>query len=146
MDPRLKVCAFNHASTSFGDVVWEGQSTRHVQAALEHAGLDQGTVRDLFSAISPSSYVEPYAATTRQADRSNLIVYATYDLTFPRKGSLAAVQGFRDFNVPHITKVLPCGHYTTGEFPYKYLDGWYLGHFVWSEFKRRKQHLAASSL
>ena len=26
-DPRLEVCAFNHASTSFGDVVWTGQST-----------------------------------------------------------------------------------------------------------------------
>ena len=28
MDPRIRVCAFNHASTQFGDVVWTGQSTR----------------------------------------------------------------------------------------------------------------------
>ena len=39
MDPRIQVCAFNHASTQFGDVVWTGQSTRHVKAAFEHAGL-----------------------------------------------------------------------------------------------------------
>ena len=144
MDPRLEVCAFNHASTDFGDVVWEGQSTRHIRAAFEHAGLDQGTVRAVFSAISPVSWIEPFTATSRQADRGNLIVYATYDLTFPRKGSLASVQGFRDYNIPHIARVLPCGHYTTGEFPYKYIDGWYLGHFVWSEFKRRKQATPAS--
>src|ERR1700736_25617 len=29
MDPRIRVCAFNYASTWFGDVVWTGQSTRH---------------------------------------------------------------------------------------------------------------------
>ena len=33
-DPRLQVNAFNHASTSFGDVVWTGQSTRHIRAGL----------------------------------------------------------------------------------------------------------------
>jgi hypothetical protein len=35
-----------------------------------------------------------------------------------------------------VSKVLPCGHYTTGEAPYKYLDGWYLGSFVWGAFRR----------
>ena len=29
----------------------------------------------------------------------------------------------------YVSKVLPCGHYTTGETPYKYVDGWYLGPF-----------------
>ena len=139
VDPRLQVCAFNHASTSFGDVVWEGQSTRHIRSAFEHAGLDQATVRRLFAAISPNSYADRYAATGREVNRHSLIVYATYDLTFPRAGSLAAVQGFRDYNIPHTARVLPCGHYTTGEFPYKYLDGWYLGHFIWKQFKRLKQ-------
>lgn len=139
VDARLRVCAFNHASTSFGDVVWEGQSTRHIRSAFEHAGLDQATVRDLFAAISPSSWVERFAATSRESGRHSLVVYATYDLTFPRSGSLAAVQGFRDHNIPHTAKVLPCGHYTTGEFPYKYLDGWYLGSFVWREFRRLKR-------
>ena len=138
MDPRLRVCAFNHASTNFGDVVWEGQSTRHIHAAFEHAGLDQATVRSLFSAISPSSYVQRYATTARAAGRQTLVVYATYDLTFPRKGSLAAIQDFRDHGIPHTTRVLPCGHYTTGEFPYKYLDGWYLGSFVWRQFRALK--------
>ena len=26
--------------------------------------------------------------------------------------------------------VLPCGHYTTGEAPFKFLDGYYLGNFL----------------
>jgi hypothetical protein len=31
--------------------------------------------------------------------------------------------------------VLPCGHYTTGETPYKFIDGWFLGSFVYRAFK-----------
>jgi hypothetical protein len=31
--------------------------------------------------------------------------------------------------------VLPCGHYTTGETPFKYMDGWYLGSFVHRAFR-----------
>ena len=34
-DPRIKVAAFNHASTYFADVVWHGQSTRHIREGLE---------------------------------------------------------------------------------------------------------------
>lgn len=138
MDPRLQLCAFNHASTSFGDVVWEGQSTRHVLAAFQHAGLDQATVRRLFTSISPFRYTARYASTARAANRQTLVVYATYDLTFPRAGSLAVLRDFDAHQVPYLARVLPCGHYTTGEFPYKYIDGWYLGSFVWREFRRRK--------
>ena len=52
-DPRLRVCAFNHASTWFGDVVWTGQSTRHIRAAFEQAGLTQDQVREMFAASAP---------------------------------------------------------------------------------------------
>src|SRR5438270_2339200 len=55
-DPRLQVCAFNHASTWFGDVVWTGQSTRHIRAAFEQSGLTQDQVRQIFSIVSPMSY------------------------------------------------------------------------------------------
>ncbi len=138
MDPRLRVCAFNHASTAFGDVVWEGQSTRHVQSALEHAGLDQGNARDIFACISPSRYMDRYAATAKQSGRETLVVHATYDLTFPLAGSLAVLRAFDEHRIPYVSKVLPCGHYTTGETPYKYMDGWYLGSFVWRAFRDKR--------
>ncbi len=135
MDPRLRVCAFNHASMSFGDVVWDGQSTRHVQSALEHAGLDQATTRAIFACISPSRYIDRFAATAKRSDRQTLVVHATYDLTFPLDGSLAVLRALNAHGIAHVSKVLPCGHYTTGETPYKYLDGWYLGSFIWRAFR-----------
>ena len=131
-DPRLQVCAFNHASTWFGDVVWTGQSTRHIRAAFEDAGLTQDQVRQIFSIVSPMSYIDRFAATPKRS----LVVHATYDLTFPLEYSLDVLKNFDALKIDYVSKVLPCGHYTTGETPYKYIDGWYLGSFIYSSFKR----------
>jgi hypothetical protein len=132
MDARLKVCAFNHASTWFGDVVWTGQSTRHIHATFEHAGLTQDDVRKIFVAVSPMAYMEQFAANPKKS----LVIYAPYDLTFIRALSLDVLKNFDKYGVDYVAKVLPCGHYTTGETPYKYIDGWYIGSFVWSTFRK----------
>jgi dienelactone hydrolase len=134
-EPRIKVCAFNHASTWFGDVVWTGQSTRHIRAAFEQEGLSQEDVRSIFTAVSPMSYMDRFAAHEKQV----LVVHATYDLTFIRKFSLDVLKNFDRLGIDYTSKVLPCGHYTTGETPYKYMDGWYLGSFVYSAFKRLRE-------
>jgi dienelactone hydrolase len=131
-DPRLKVCAFNHASTWFGDVTWTGQSTRHIRAAFEQAGLSQDDVRKIFTSVSPMSYMDRFAAHPKRV----LVVHATYDLTFIREFSLDVLKNFDRLKVDYVSKVLPCGHYTTGETPYKYMDGWYLGSFVYGAFKK----------
>ena len=135
VDPRLRVCAFNHASTWFGDVVWTGQSTRHIRAAFEQAGLTQDQVRQIFRSISPMSYMERFAAHPKRC----LVVHATYDLTFLREFSLDVLKNFDRYGVDYVSKVLPCGHYTTGESPYKYIDGWYLGSFIHSAFKKLRE-------
>jgi hypothetical protein len=137
-DPRLQVCAFNHASTWFGDVVWTGQSTRHIRAAFEQAGLNQAQVRQIFSIVSPMSYMDRFAATPKRS----LVVHATYDLTFPLEYSLDVLKNFDALKIDYVSKVLPCGHYTTGETPYKYIDGWYLGSFIYSSFKRLAKSIA----
>ena len=131
-DRRLKVCAFNHASTNFGEVVWTGQSTRHIRAACEQAGLTRDDVSQVFKAVSPMFYMEKFAAHPKRV----LVVHATYDLTFLREFSLDVLANFRKHSVDFVSKVLPCGHYTTGETPYKFLDGWYLGTFVHRAFRR----------
>ena len=131
-DPRLQVCAFNHASTWFGDVVWAGQSTRHIRAAFEDAGLSQDQVREIFSIVSPMSYMQRFASTPKRS----LVVHARYDLTFPLEYSLDVLKNFNALKIDYVSRVLPCGHYTTGETPYKYIDGFYLGHFIYKEFKR----------
>ncbi len=132
-DPRLQVCVFNHASTRFGDVVWTGQSTRHVSAAFEQVGMGQAEVRRVFMGISPESVIDRYAA---EKTRQTLVIHATYDLTFLPEFSVEVLAAFRQRGVDFVSKVLPCGHYTTGETPYKYMDGWWMGSFVYKAYKR----------
>jgi len=45
------------------------------------------------------------------------------------------VTEFERHELDHKVVVLPCGHYTTGETPYKYMDGWHLGSFLRRAFK-----------
>ncbi len=139
-DPRIRVNAFNHASTSFGDVVWDGQSTRHIREALQGAGLTQERIRALWAAVSPLNYYDRFAGPSADGPaKRSLLVYADYDLTFPRQYSLQVLDAFRRFGVHFESRVLPCGHYTTGETPYKFIDGWYLGSFVYRAFKALRQ-------
>ncbi len=143
-DARLRVNAFNHASTSFGDVVWAGQSTRHVKQALDDAGLSQERIRALWAAISPCSYYDKLMRPEVDgAGKKALMVYANYDLTFPKEYSLQVVEAFERIGLDFERRVLPCGHYTTGETPYKFIDGWYMGSFVYRAFKALREEAAA---
>jgi hypothetical protein len=124
-------------------VVWAGQSTRHVKQGLEEAGLNQERLREMWSAISPCSFFPKIAS--RQAggpEKKILVVYADYDLTFPKEYSLKVVEAFREQGLNFEVRVLPCGHYTTGETPYKYIDGWYMGSFVYRAFKELRREKA----
>jgi hypothetical protein len=142
-DARLRVNAFNHASMNFGDVVWTGQSTRHIRQALEPVMIQQG-LADLWRCISPISYIDNFAhpeqlLAGREAAavrKKVLVIHAKYDLTFREEFSLQVLENFRRTGLDFVSKVLPCGHYTTGETPYKFIDGWYLGSFVYSAFKQ----------
>ena len=130
-DSRIRVAAFNHASTYVSDVVWHGQSTRHIREALE-PHLDADRLRALWSGISPMSYFEQFA----RWPKKSLIIYAAYDLTFLPELSRQAVDAFARHGIDHKVSVLPCGHYTTGETPYKYMDGWRLASFLRTAFDR----------
>jgi dienelactone hydrolase len=130
-DSRLRVDAFNHASMSVGDVAWTGQSTRHIRQSFEDAGLTQEGLRKAWSCISPASYMRRFAAQPKRV----LVVHSRYDLTFLEQYSLDVLRSFSELGVDFVSKVLPCGHYTTGETPFKFIDGWYLGSFVRSAFR-----------
>jgi hypothetical protein len=122
-EPLVRAQALNHISPYFADVVWRGLSTRHVRAGLDgHIDLDR--LRDLWRPISPRYYLD------RLRDRRTLLVYARYDLSFPRDLSEELVRAFQSENVPHEVAVLPCGHYSTGKAPFKFADGWILARFL----------------
>jgi hypothetical protein len=122
-EPLVKAQALNHISPHFADVVWRGLSTRHVREGLEgHVTLED--LRRLWSPISPWTYLD------RVANRRTLLVYAKYDLTFPVDLSQTLIGEFARRGIPHRVNVLPCGHYSTGATPFKYLDAYVLTKFL----------------
>ncbi len=129
-DARIRVAAFNHASTYVADVVWHGQSTRHIRQGLE-TRIDLDRLRGLWSAVSPMSYFAQYA----RWPKKSLVIYAKYDLTFLPEFSEQVVREFARHRLDHKVVVLPCGHYTTGETPFKYMDGWQLASFFRTAFE-----------
>ena len=121
-DPRIRAGAFNHISPYFADVVWRGISTRHVRAGLE-GHIDLENLRRIWMPISPWPFI------SRIRNRHVLMVYARYDFTFPVDLSRAFLAEFARQGIRHDTTVLPCGHYTTGKAPFKFLDGYALTRF-----------------
>jgi dienelactone hydrolase len=125
-DPRIRVNVFNHASTYFADVVWTGQSTRHVREGLERDGLTLDRLRQVWLAISPMAYFDKFVRYSKKV----LMIYAKYDLTFLPKFSRQVQTEFERRGADLKTVVLPCGHYTTGETPFKYIDGYLMVRFL----------------
>jgi len=122
-EPLVGTQALNHVSPFFGDVVWRGLSTEHVRQGLE-GHVDQDQLRELWRPISPWSFLD------RLHDKKTLMVYAKYDLTFPVDLSLKLIAEIKRRGYSLEVRVLPCGHYSTGVSPYKFLDGWYLGKYL----------------
>jgi hypothetical protein len=122
-EPLIRAQALNHISPYFADVVWRGLSTQHVRAGLDgHITLDE--LRRLWMPISPWAYLD------RIRDRRTLLVYAKYDLTFPVDLSRTLVDECTRRGIPYRLNVLPCGHYSTGAAPFKYLDAYVLTRFL----------------
>jgi hypothetical protein len=122
-EPLIRAQALNHISPYFADVVWCGLSTRHVREGLEgHVTLEE--LRRLWAPISPWTFLDRIHALR------TLLVYAKYDLTFPVDLSRTLVNEFRRRGIPHQLSVLPCGHYSTGAAPFKYLDAYTLTRFL----------------
>lgn len=124
-DLRVRVGVFNHVSMNFGDVVWTGLSTRHVRQGLE-TQLTQEQLRRYWSVISPASYFERMGSRPLRS----LLIWASHDTTFLPVYSRQVIDMFRQRQLNHRVFNLPCGHYTTGQFPFNLLDGLAMSRFL----------------
>ena len=79
------------------------------------------------------------------SDKQTLLVYAKYDLTFPVDLSLKLMDEWRRRHPDTTSAVLPCGHYSTGDAPFKFIDGYYLGNFLATEPVEARGSRAQSS-
>jgi hypothetical protein len=117
-DARVRVGIFNHVSMYFSDVVWTGLSTQHVRRGFGDE-VNQEQLRRYWSVISPASYL----SRLRGRQIQNLLIWARHDSSFLPVYSKQVLESFRQLRLPHRVFTLPCGHYTTGQFPFNWIDG-----------------------
>ena len=81
--------------------------------------VSQDELRRYWSPISPASFLERFAG----RDLKSLLLWARHDSSFLPVYSRGVLDAFRELGLPHEVVTLPCGHYTTGQFPFKLMDG-----------------------
>jgi pimeloyl-ACP methyl ester carboxylesterase len=131
-DDRFRVCILNHASSYFADVVWTGLTTRHVRLGLE-TEITLEELRRFWSVISPQTFVHRLQGKGKKI----LSISARYDLSFLPHLTQQFHEELERWGVPFDTATLPCGHYTTGVFPFNYLDGFLIANYFRKHLKNQ---------
>lgn len=130
-DLQIDAGVFNHVSGYVADVVWNGLSTYHVKEGLQdHVGLDE--LREYWLPISPMAYMDRLKSLSPRPQR---YIYTLYDLTFPIDLSRDMMEAIRKTGVKHDEVAIPCGHYTLGEKPWVYIDGYKIVSFLRKNLK-----------
>jgi dienelactone hydrolase len=124
-EERIKVGVFNHVSGYFADVVWRGISTQHVREGFR----DEVTLEELRSYWLPISPLPFIPRLLNQKPRPIRFIAARYDLTFPVDLSRNVIRETQRHGIEVDVAWLPCGHYTSGEKPWVYMDGWKIASF-----------------
>ncbi len=123
-DERIKVGFYNHVSSYFGDVVWDGITTSHVRGSLESV-ITRQELRQAWMAISPNSYVHLLNGNKRRG----LLLSARYDLSFTPELSKLLFDECDKHNTNLDRVIVPCGHYSLGRAPYKYYAGFLFANY-----------------
>ena len=123
-DQRLEAGVFNMVSSWFGDVVWRALTTSHIRKSLE-TELTAEEVREVWRVISPSAHTDKFA----RAHRPALLISTKYDLTFLPDLAQIFFDDCERHGVPARKVFLPCGHYTIGRTPFKYIDAYHIINF-----------------
>ncbi|MGB6483953.1 MAG: alpha/beta hydrolase family protein [Candidatus Acidiferrales bacterium] len=124
-EPRIRAAALLHVSSYFGDVVANGLTTIHVWESMRPK-VSEEEIRNYWAPISPL----PYIPKLRGTGQKLLAISGRYDSTFPDEFSDDFFAAVRTNEVDCKVLRLPCGHYSLGEAPFKWVAGWRFGKFL----------------
>ena len=124
-DERLRANVFNLFSYNFADVIWTGLTTRHIRQGFNgQINLEQ--LRECWKVIAPASYL----GRLENGRKRLLFIYGKCDTTFLPEFSESMIREARRRGIEHKVVALPCGHYTLGESPFKFIDAYQICSFL----------------
>jgi hypothetical protein len=124
-DADIHAGAFLHVSTFFGEVVANGLTTMHVWEAMR-GKISPDDLRRYWAPISP----QPYFHKLRGSSKKCLAIIGENDPTFSPEYSEDFLIAMREQGFDYEALKMPCGHYSLGEAPFKYIAGFRFGTFL----------------
>ena len=124
-EPALRAGAFLHVATYCGDVVANGITTLNVWESLQ-TKVSHEDIRRYWSPISPFPYIPKLEGTGKKI----LAISGRYDPTFWPEFTNAFMREVHRDGLQIEALSLPCGHYSLGAQPFKYVVGLRLGMFL----------------
>jgi hypothetical protein len=124
-EPALRAGAFLHVATYCGEVVANGLTTMNVWESLRTKVSEEELMR-YWSPISPFPYLSKLHGTSKKI----LAITGRYDPTFWPEFTNAFLSAARSDGIRFESLSLPCGHYSFGVAPFKWVAGYRFGSFL----------------
>ena len=112
-DNRIDAIVQFLMASNFAEVVWTGIATKHIRKSLD-GFVDIAHLKCLWAGISPDTYVSSLA----DNDTKVLMITGRYDPVFLPHLTEEIAEHYIRNSIKYKWKLLPCGHYTLGKFPY----------------------------
>ncbi len=112
-EPRISKCAVLMTAGDFAETVWTGRATAAIQRACEgHINLKQ--LQNIWAIISPQNFIDKIVS----SDMELLMIGCKRDSVVHFKLGMRFSQALSKAGAKLKIRVLPCGHYTLGSFPF----------------------------
>ncbi len=125
-DPRIKAFFANHMSSYFGDVVLTGASTQHIAKSIS-GNISPEDLRQCWALNSPQYFVTDLMKYNKELKM--FIMAGKYDTTFPIELTELIIDELNKSGFKYQKMILPCGHYSLGNYWFKYIDAFQIGRF-----------------
>jgi pimeloyl-ACP methyl ester carboxylesterase len=112
-DRRIRKTALLLTAGDFAETVWDGRATAHIRETIERH-IELSDLKKIWAILSPLNFVKKFAE--NKADV--LVVSGRRDQVVPFRLAADFVRAMTDADVQVTWRVLPCGHYTLGVFPF----------------------------
>ncbi len=112
-DNRVRAIVQLMMASNFAEAVWTGLATKHIRKSLD-GFTDLVHLKRLWAGISPDTYISSLS----NNDTKVLMLTGHYDPVFLPHLAEETAEHYIQNSVEYKWKLLSCGHYTFGDFPY----------------------------
>lgn len=118
LEPRVQSAVLNLIGSDIAKAAWHGVATRHLREGMEPS-ISLSDLQKIWQLIDPSEFLRLRNKNPFQ----QLVISTRYDQVVDPHLTHDYIAKSRQQNIPTKVIELPCGHYTLGSIPFKWIVG-----------------------